>query len=437
MKNLYKQSNFEKKIIHYDNGCREVFPSVTNSNCIGYKQNKRFNIKIDRIKKVPEYLGLHYKVEISGFIIHNNHESNFNFVGFGKGKTEDQAISSGIGEALEKFAIFFSKRVDVFNKVYTEDKSNHLNPLEIFGYSDKQYTHRDYWNKLCSNLIVPDVFNNSISLDWTASYCLKNNKKIYVPTCYVFPHREFNNKERFFYVSNNGVASGNSTSEALLHSVYELIERDAVGLWWYTKAKYPRIDSNFINSEFFVKAKYGLKRNGYNVYLINLMNDLPIYTVAAIAYSEVDNSCLLGFGTNLNINIAIERATTEIGQNWYNKKNIHICNHYKKTTGMNFDINNMIGIDENVIKAETNESQYISDHISAVLENLFLNNIDIMAIALDNSYMPLQVVRTFSSRLVDLKPRFRLQRFYNISAIITKRRRMLTEEDLLHIPNPF
>ena len=46
---------------------------------------------------------------------------------------------------------------------------------------------------------------------------------------------------------SNGNAAGSSIEDAVLQGALELIERDAVALWWYNRSRLPAVDLDSFN----------------------------------------------------------------------------------------------------------------------------------------------------------------------------------------------
>ena len=61
-------------------------------------------------------------------------------------------------------------------------------------------------------------------IDWTIAEELLTAQEVWLPASSVF----FFGSPKLYDVSSNGLASGNELTEATLHALYELIERDAI-----------------------------------------------------------------------------------------------------------------------------------------------------------------------------------------------------------------
>lgn len=113
---------------------------------------------------------------------------------------------------------------------------------------------------------------------------------------------------------SNGVAAGNSVDEALLQGLLELVERDAVALWWYPRAHRPGVDLDAIDDPRVRAALAPLRARGREVWVLDITTDLGIPAMSALT-SDIDGGRVLnGFGAHTDPVIAIVRALTEVAQ---------------------------------------------------------------------------------------------------------------------------
>jgi ribosomal protein S12 methylthiotransferase accessory factor len=110
----------------------------------------------------------------------------------------------------------------------------------------------------------------------------------------------------FFAPSSNGHAVGNCLEEAILQGLLELVERDAIAIWWYARVHRPGVE---LPVEFVER----LAARGWTAWALDLTHDLGIPVRAALAREARGRWCV-GFGAHLDHSIALERATGELRQ---------------------------------------------------------------------------------------------------------------------------
>jgi thiazole/oxazole-forming peptide maturase SagD family component len=154
------------------------------------------------------------------------------------------------------------------------------------------------------------------SIDWTPIWSLSNNEFKYIPTGYAYygyPHRD----DQFFcWSDSNGNAAGNTLEEAIVQGFMELVERDAVSLWWNNRIRRPAVDiASFDDLWLAAVARY-YEEQARPLWVLDLTSDLGEPTFAAIS-RRVDKpveDILLAFGAHFDPRIALRRAVTEMNQ---------------------------------------------------------------------------------------------------------------------------
>lgn len=115
--------------------------------------------------------------------------------------------------------------------------------------------------------------------------------------------------------NTNGLASGNTLEEAVLHGLYELIERDATSIATYRKEAKREI---LLRNGDSVPAKLMamVRKAGFDIRLKDITQDNGVYTIAAALDDRKGSelSLSLGYGTHLNPEVAAVRAITEVAQ---------------------------------------------------------------------------------------------------------------------------
>ena len=163
-------------------------------------------------------------------------------------------------------------------------------------------------------------------LDWVKGYDIARGQSCFVPLdCVLNPPRE----GIFIGIETNGLASGNNITEATLHAVYELIERDAEAHARFydlygdgTRAQFSAI--KMIDIETFPADALNLVRTieaqGFQVLARNLETDvgIPVFAVYVVnrsfAGAEGQPIAFAGFGADLQPERALMRAITEAVQ---------------------------------------------------------------------------------------------------------------------------
>lgn len=158
-----------------------------------------------------------------------------------------------------------------------------------------------------------------LNLEWNVCHDLISSDDYYVPSNAIYhPYVNDNNMVQSLFKSNtNGLASGNSLEEAILHGIFEVIERDAWSIFELTHKNSSQIDPDSIESKTINDALLKFSENEINIKLMDLTADIDVPTIAASADDTLlkDAGLLtLGIGTHLDPEVAILRALTEVAQ---------------------------------------------------------------------------------------------------------------------------
>lgn len=247
----------------------------------------------------------------------DNLQKNIGGRSSGKGRTEAQAKASGFCEAIERYSGIFQGDEARIKSSHHKLGDRAIHPNACMQFSQAQYDHRKTWNAQRGDLFqkVPEPFDETREIEWTPIWSLTEQEFKYLPTAYCY----FGYPESTYcdcWADTNGCAAGNTLEEAILHGFLELVERDSVALWWYTRLQKPRVDLESFDEPYFQTITDYYQSLERELWLIDLTADLNIPTFAAISRRrdrEVED-IILGFGAHFDPRLAIQRALTEVSQ---------------------------------------------------------------------------------------------------------------------------
>lgn len=237
----------------------------------------------------------------------------------GKGKTEIQAKTGAVCEAIERYCLTYQgSGFTVLSSMESHEDAIH--PNECMNFSALQYANREAFNAKESKFysLVPVPFDCSEEMEWTPIYSLTHKKFKYLPTCYCFSQYPAEDESRLYsYPDSNGCAAGNTIEEAILQGFLELVERDAAAIWWYNRIKHPAVDIDSFNNPYLKEVESYYSTIGRKFYVLDITNDIGIPVFVAISYgiNEVESDKILyAFGAHMEAEIALERAIIELNQ---------------------------------------------------------------------------------------------------------------------------
>jgi len=235
----------------------------------------------------------------------------------GKGTSDLQAKASGLCEALERYSgIFRGDEPRTKPCCLRELGELAIHPNLCMQYSERQYREREHWNARDSlSLTVPEPFDEEQAIEWTPAWSLSRHQERYLPTAFCYYHYPMT--RRYCRACSNGNAAGNTREEAILQGFFELVERDAVALWWYNRVRRPAVDVDSFDEPYLRQLTKCLRDQQHrDLWVLDLTTDLRIPAFAALSrrLDRQPEEILFGFGAHCDARIALLRAVTELNQ---------------------------------------------------------------------------------------------------------------------------
>jgi ribosomal protein S12 methylthiotransferase accessory factor len=246
-----------------------------------------------------------------------------NNVSGGKGLTDTQARVSAVCEAIERYSSTFHGDEPRRLARMCELGDAAIQPNDFQLFSRRQFRERESLNRESGDRrsYVPAPFDDTVEVEWTPLWSLRDGVQRMLPTacCYLGYGQSENARgvSDFAIGDSNGVAAGNSLEEATLQAFMELVERDAVAIWWYNRLRRPSVDLESFNQPRFETLRESYRRLRRSLWLLDLTSDLRIPTFAAVSVEDGDagrRSVLLGFGSHFDPVVAASRALSETTQ---------------------------------------------------------------------------------------------------------------------------
>ncbi|MEU8762737.1 TOMM precursor leader peptide-binding protein [Streptomyces sp. NPDC048659] len=236
----------------------------------------------------------------------------------GKGLNPEEARVGALCEAVERYSGSWQGDEPVLRASYRELGSVAVHPAEIQLFDERQHREREVWNAAHSAFHhVPEAFDEDERVDWTPLWSLTQSRQRLVPSSLLY-FSAGGDGPRVPRADSNGNAAGGSLEDAVLQGFLELVERDAVALWWYNRTRQPEVDLDaFAASEpWLARLREDYRGIQREVWALDLTTDLGIPVVAALSRrtDKRAEDVLFGFGAHLDPAVALRRAMTEMGQ---------------------------------------------------------------------------------------------------------------------------
>lgn len=219
----------------------------------------------------------------------------------GKGCTEEQASASAAGEALERLTFSTAEVVPATDAELSLPRIS-ANDVLLFSASQLQD-----WEALTARgedyLLVPSP-DQLAHDEWAVCVPLSGSARRLVPASLV------TGASARSFSDSNGCAVGPSLDRAIESGLLELVERDAVSIWWYNQLRVPPCpDSGFADA-----ARRDLASKGRTLHLLDVTVDTGLPVCVAVSRAADGREVILGSGSGFTMDEACRQATLELFQ---------------------------------------------------------------------------------------------------------------------------
>ena len=223
----------------------------------------------------------------------------------GKGSTGASARVSCIGEAVERYSLLYRGDEPLTIARESELKKPFHNLGELLNFSVHQIRTRQSWNRRCGGFhSVPEHLDSTKPFEWLTARSLMNSRRTLVPAMYCL--LGYGAPE--CTADTNGCAAGPDPITATLNALLELIERDAVAIWWYNRVRRPRVFAPDIEASFHAAFPRRL------LTLIDITTDIAVPAVAAVSAGENGRMVVVGAAAHPDAHEAARKAVAEAAQ---------------------------------------------------------------------------------------------------------------------------
>lgn len=231
----------------------------------------------------------------------------------GKGHTPETARASAIFEGLERFSGIWRADIPFVRSTAQTLDGDAVSLHKLAGYSPQQYADRQAWNasRTFPMLQMPAPVCETQERDWVQGFSVVSHSTVFLPAGYCFYGYP---GEDGFLCDSNGCAAGSGYDDAILAGLLELLERDAIALWWYNMAARPGVCPKQSIPALQTQQK-ALEKAGWQLDVLDLTTDIGIPVIACIARNTHNPAQMaIGFGCHWSKSKAIESALMEVNQ---------------------------------------------------------------------------------------------------------------------------
>jgi oxazoline/thiazoline synthase len=346
----------------------------------------------------------------------------------GRGITKADATYGCIAEAVERFSLDRREYEPSTFATIDQLQGCAVTPAEIQLFSERQYINRQQWNLQYPNEHhIPSPRLTDQPIHWMKPSSSLSTSTSWVPMEYCLFNSTEPQSEEFPAADSSGCAVGATLEDATTRGFLELVERDAVSIWWYGRIRRHSVSPDVFLDPLVSNMSDWCLKTGRNLFLLDLTSDLEIPVIAAISCEADGSRIAMGFGAAANKNKAAHSALGEMVQfqinvslverlNFENPGNSFLSAKWHLLT---WSVNSSIFENLHLMPLETamSKKQFVErDHLNLDDCHNICRKTGLELLAFDITYKQLSVpvVRVVVPSLRPIWPRFAPGRLYDV-----------------------
>lgn len=234
----------------------------------------------------------------------------------GSGLNDEQARFAALGEAVERWSQSAHGDESRIHASLCALGERAVDPNTCMLFSARQYRSRRAWNSHGDpGCRVPRPFDSRRRIDWTPVRSLMRDEERLLPTAMLYLESSAAGHD-MCVADTNGCAAGDTFNDAVLRGFLELIERDSIALWWYTRKRRPALDLASVQNSYYEDLASAYRALGREYWLLDLTTDTGVPCCAAISRRTggAPEEIVLGFGAHFCGEHAAAHAVAEMNQ---------------------------------------------------------------------------------------------------------------------------
>ena len=230
--------------------------------------------------------------------------------GGGGGEDLAAALAATIGEAVERYCMFFYDKSEMVCARYRDVAQHAVHPDLLRLYSAEQAQRLREQRRL-------EYFTEDSKVHWVWGYSLTDQRPRLVPASLVYLGYNYSPDESVIGSNaSTGLAAGLTLEEAILTGVYENIERDAFATSWFHR-RFRRkldIDDPVLKKTLVERFSFGHPKIELDIYDITLDIQVPSAFLVMKRPAEFGPALCVGTACRLNPADAVRKCLYEAGQ---------------------------------------------------------------------------------------------------------------------------
>lgn len=346
-------------------------------------------------------------------------------------ETDTEARARCLAEAAERTAGLNAGTATVKRARLADLSGRAISPDELMLFSDRQYRDNDHEGASDPRILKP--YEPDVEIDWVAARSITKDQEVWLPSAYCYYAARHADDQAYSLADSSGCAAGRTLDDAIVRGFLELVERDAVAIWWYNRVRRPLFDISSAHDPFFAATQDALHERGRTLFVFDLTHDLGIPVAAAVSWRRSDLSGLrIGLGAGFENHSALRQSIGELNQLVFaNREAVsdpEIPEFLRQAADEEYA----------VIQAHADQPAQLSDttvSVSYCADLLRRHGLELIALDQTLPDVQMHVARVVVPALRHTGTRFAPGRLYDVPVTLGWRERPATEVEFHHAPS--
>lgn len=230
----------------------------------------------------------------------------------GWGLSRDEAIENCACELAERLSAQINGDEDIRRACADSLGAAAIPPPAMMLIGREQYLGSAHSHVMSDEMLLP--WQAEQEIDWVAATTYLSMQPGWLAAGLCFLGHAGDRDAGLLPADSNGLAAGSSVEDAAIRAFCELVERDAVAIWWYHRLVRPRIDPGELADPVINLYADWSRERGRPLRLIDLTHDVGLPVVAALTHDLQGAFTALGFGAGITASLAARHAIGELTQ---------------------------------------------------------------------------------------------------------------------------
>ena len=230
--------------------------------------------------------------------------------GGGGGDVLVNALAATLGEAAERYCMFFYNKNDMVFAPYRDVAADAVSPDQIRLYTRQQIEGLGPGARV-------RYFNDDTPVRWVWGYSLTDEKPRLVPASFVYMNYQYDDDEPVIgRNASSGLAANLTIEEAILTGILEVIERDAFTICWLSRRPGRRVELDDDETIAFLRERFHYGHPKVETLVHDITLDVPVasFFVTIKRPTELGPAVCVGSTSRLDPKQAIRKCFLEAGQ---------------------------------------------------------------------------------------------------------------------------